>query len=42
MLKGYGVGDKLLKAIQSFYIDSRACVEVGKDACEWFLVYVGL
>ena len=25
----YGVGGKLLKAVQSFYVDSRACVRVG-------------
>ena len=26
MLKVYRVGGKLLKAVQSFYVDSRACV----------------
>ena len=25
MLRVYGVGGKLLKAVQSFYVDSRAC-----------------
>ena len=30
MLRVYGVGGKLLKAVQSFYID-RACVRVGND-----------
>ena len=25
MLRVYGVGGKLLKAVQSFYTDSRAC-----------------
>ena len=29
MLRVYGVGGKLLKAVQSFYIDSRACVLAG-------------
>ena len=29
MLIVYGVGGKLLKAVQSFYKDSRACVQVG-------------
>ena len=29
MLRVYGVGGKLLKAVQSFYVDSRACVRVG-------------
>ena len=28
MLRVCGVGGKLLKAVQSFYIDSRACVRV--------------
>ena len=40
MLKVYGVGGKLLKAVQSFYIDSRACVRVGNDGSEWFPVNV--
>ena len=42
MLRVYGVGGKLLKAVQSFYVDSRACVRVGNDVSEWFLVNVGL
>ena len=33
---------KLLKAAQSFYADSRACVLVGNDASESFLLNVGL
>ena len=32
----------MLKAVQSFYVDSRACVRVGNDASEWFQVNVGL
>ena len=35
------VGGKMLKAVQSFYVDSRACVQVGNDMSEWFLVNVG-
>ena len=27
----HGVEGKLLKAVQSFYVDSRACVRVGND-----------
>ena len=42
MLRVYGVGGKLLKAVQSFYVDSRACVWVGNDVNEWFPVNVGL
>ena len=34
MLRVYGVGGKLLKAVQSFYVDSRACVRVGNDVSE--------
>ena len=33
---------KLLKALQSFYVDSRACVQVGNDVSECFPVNVGL
>ena len=41
MLRVYKVGGKLLKAVQSFYVDSRVCVQV-KNVSEWFLVNVGL
>ena len=34
MLRVYGVGGKLLKAVHSIYIDSRACVPVGNDVSE--------
>ena len=39
-LREYGVGGKLLKAVQSFHIDSRACVREGNDVSEWFPVNV--
>ena len=42
MLGVYGVGVKLLKAVQSFYVVSRACVRVVNDVSEWFAVNVGL
>ena len=42
MVRVYGVDGKLLKAVQSFYIDSRACIRVADDVSEWFPVYVGL
>ena len=42
MLRVYGVGGKLLKAVQSIHVDSRACVRVGNDVSEWFMVNVGL
>ena len=42
MLRVYGVGGKLLKGVQNFYVDSRACVLIGMDVNEWFPVNVGL
>ena len=33
-LRGCGVGGKLLKAVQSLHVDSRACDGVGKDVSE--------
>ena len=42
MLRVYGVGGKLLKAVQGFYVDSKACVRVGNDVSEWFPVNVVL
>ena len=42
MPRVYGVGGNLLKVVQSFYIDSRACFRVGNDVSEWFPVNVGL
>ena len=31
-----------MKAVQSFYVDSRVCVWVGNDVSEWFSVNVRL
>ena len=42
MLRVYEVGGKMLKALQSFYVYSRACVLVGNDVSKWFPVNVGL
>ena len=36
----YEVGGKLLKAVQSFYVDSEACVRIGNEVSEWFSVNV--
>ena len=41
MLRVYGVGGKLFKAVQSFYVD-MTCVWVGNDVSDWFLVNVRL
>ena len=38
MVRVHGVRGKLLKAVQSFYVDSWACVRVGNDVSEWFPV----
>ena len=35
MVRVYGVGGKLLKAVQSFYVDSRACVLVVNGVSEF-------
>ena len=42
MLSVYGVGRKLLKAVQSFYVDRNACVLVRTDGSELRQVNVGL
>ena len=43
MLRVYGVvGRLLLNEVQSFYIESMACVRVVNDLSEWFPVNVGL
>ena len=42
VLRLYGVGGKLLRAVKSFYIGSKACVRVGNELSEWFPVKVGL
>ena len=38
MLRVYTVAGKLLKAVQSYYIDSAACVRMGNVVSEWFPV----
>ena len=42
MLRVYGVGGKLLKAVKSFYVDGRACLRVGNNVSYQFPVNVGL
>ena len=38
MLRVYGVGGKLLKPVECFYVDSRACVRVGNDVSGFWLM----
>ena len=38
MLRVYGVGGKLLKAVKRFSIDIRACGRVGKDVSGFRLI----
>ena len=42
MLRVCWVGGKWLKIVKGFYVDSRACVLMGMDVSEWFLLKVGL
>ena len=42
MRRVHGVGGKLFRTVQSFYVDSRVCVHVEMDVSEWFPVNVGL
>ena len=42
VLRLYGVGGRLLRAVQSFYKGSRACVRNGSEVSNWFPAKVGL
>ena len=42
VLRLYGVGGKLLKAVKSSYVRNKACVRVGNEMNDWFPVSVGL
>ncbi len=42
VLRLYGVGRRLLNVVKSFYVNSRACVRVGNEMSDWFVVNVGL
>ena len=42
ILRVYGVVGKLLKEVQSFYVDSKVCVSVGIDVSDWFPESIGL
>ena len=38
----YGVSGKLLKPVQSSYVDSKACIRIGKEISGCFSVNVGV
>ena len=40
VLRLYRVDSKLLKAVQSLYIDRMACDRIGNEVSEWFSVNV--
>ncbi len=42
VLKIYGVGEKQLSAIKSFYEEASACVEISEETSEHFETKVGL
>ena len=42
VLRIYGIGGSLLKAVKSMYAGSKACVRVGSEMSDWFPVRVGL
>ena len=42
VLRLYGIGGRLLQGVKSLYVGSKACVRVGNEVSEWFLVRVGL
>jgi len=42
VLRMYGVGGRLMSAVKSFYVGSRACVRVGSETSEWFSVLTGV
>ncbi len=42
VLKIYGVGEKLLSAIKSFYEEASACVRISGETSEQFEIKVGL
>ena len=42
VMRIYGVGGRLLRAVKSFYVDSKACVRVGNETSEWFSVKTGV
>ena len=42
VLRLNGINGRLLRGVKSLYVGSKACVRVGNEVSEWFLVRVGL
>ncbi len=42
VLRFYGLGGRQIDGIESFHVNSRACVRVGNSMSDWFCVKVGL
>ena len=42
VLRLYGIDSRLLRAVKSLYVGSKASVRVGNEMSEWFPVRVGL
>ena len=42
VLRLYGIGGRLLQGVKSLFVESKACVRVGNEMSELFLVGVGL
>ena len=42
VLRLYIFGSKLLKAVLSFYVDSKACVSIGDEVSECLSVNIGV
>ncbi len=42
VLRIYGVGEKLLSALKSFYEEATACVKISRETSEPFEINVGL
>ena len=42
VLRLNGIGGRLLRGVKSLHTGSKACVRVGNEVSEWFLVRVGL
>ena len=42
VLRLYGTSGRLLRSVKSLYVSRKACVRIGNEVSEWFLMRVGL